>query len=303
MLPTPSSTPVSVLSQSIASNTQCTSEQGTLPSYTPTNRRRCRTDDTLLDSSPHPARKRHRSSSHTGIGSPPHIDREGATPKLDFGALPQPEGDPPEPGLNPRNALPRRECPRGARRLRINGYAARGIQEDENEEQEREQVMEGEDGVYGEGGDDEHGEEGEYGDEGEVRDDGNVQSAGSVQVPRGSWRRRASDEPNISCSAKATTIIAELASAHCQSSIHDPLIWLQDIAGHLQTPYVEDESLVSVVARCRGIASKDTRTNFLVMVNYMALVSKCQRCVFPFLCLTPAELVCPTAYASRRVST
>jgi hypothetical protein len=71
----------------------------------------------------------------------------------------------------------------------------------------------------------------------------------------------------------------------------------------VQTPYVEDESLLSVVARCRGIASKDICTNFLVMVNYMTLVCKCQGCVFPFLCLTTVELVCPIAYVSRRVST
>jgi hypothetical protein len=45
----------------------------------------------------------------------------------------------------------------------------------------------------------------------------------------------------------------------------------------VQTPRVEDESLISVIARCRGMTSKDTRTNFLVMVNYMALVCKCQR--------------------------
>ncbi|KAG1879954.1 uncharacterized protein F5891DRAFT_921684, partial [Suillus fuscotomentosus] len=33
---------------------------------------------------------------------------------------------------------------------------------------------------------------------------------------------------------------------------------------------------ISVILRCRGIASKDIRVNFLVMVNYMTLVFKCQ---------------------------
>ncbi|KAG2336765.1 hypothetical protein BDR05DRAFT_896288 [Suillus weaverae] len=44
----------------------------------------------------------------------------------------------------------------------------------------------------------------------------------------------------------------------------------------MQTPYVEDESLLSVAVRCKGITSKDICTNFLVMVNYMTLVCKCQ---------------------------
>jgi hypothetical protein len=270
-------TPVSDPFQSVASDMRCPSEEGTLPSYITTNRRRFRTEDPLLDSSPHPARKRQRASSYTGIDSPPHIDCEGANPKHYFGALPQPEGDPPEPGLNPGNAIPRRECPRGARHLHINRNAVRGTPEDENEEQGQGHVVEGEDGGYGEGGDDEHDEEGEYGEEGEERDDRDVQSGGSAQVSQGPWRRRASDEPKITCSDKAATIIAELASAHCLSSIHDPLSWLRDIAGHVQTPRVEDESLISVIARCRGMTSKDTCTNFLVMVNYMALVCKCQR--------------------------
>ncbi|KAG0695858.1 hypothetical protein DFH29DRAFT_813727 [Suillus ampliporus] len=74
-------------------------------------------------------------------------------------------------------------------------------------------------------------------------------------------------------------MIAQLASAHCHSSAHNPLNWLQDIANHVQTPLVEDESLISVVVRCRGIASKDVHVNFLVMVNYMTLVCKCQRYV------------------------
>jgi hypothetical protein len=37
--------------------------------------------------------------------------------------------------------------------------------------------------------------------------------------PTGSWRRRRSDNPKITCSDEAVTIIAELASAHCQSSM------------------------------------------------------------------------------------
>lgn len=51
---------------------------------------------------------------------------------------------------------------------------------------------------------------------------------------------------------------------------------MRDIADYVQTPHVEDESLTSVAVRCRGAASKDIRTSFLLMVNCMALVCKCQ---------------------------
>ncbi|KAG2335730.1 hypothetical protein BDR05DRAFT_953861 [Suillus weaverae] len=278
MLPTPepSLTPVTVRSHSVASDMQCPSEQRTLPSYTSTNRRRCRTEDTLSDhdGSLRPPTKRHRSSSCAGIGSPRQPDHEGETSEPNLGVLPQPEpeGEPPEPFFNPpRIARPPRKCPRGACRLRINVNAARrpeeheddGDVEDDDDEEEDEEVEEEakeKEAMEGEDGEDENGERGEYGEGDEVRDDRDIQPVGGAQVQRGSWRRRASDEPRISCSDKAATIIAELASAHCTA----------------QTPYVEDESLSSVVARCRGIVSKDICTNFLVMVNYMTLVCKCQ---------------------------
>jgi hypothetical protein len=184
------------------------------------------------------------------------------------GELSDPGFDPPH---NPAN------CSRGARRLRVRVvhhasalnnhdplFPEEGDDEvEENEDEKMEEVPEE--------GDDEVEE-----DEVEV-----VEEEADAQ-PRapGSWRRRRSDDPKITCSEEAATIIAELASAHCQSSIHDPLSWLQDIADHVQTPSVEDESLISVVVRCRGISSKDVRVNFLVMVNYMTLVCKCQRYMF-----------------------
>jgi hypothetical protein len=52
---------------------------------------------------------------------------------------------------------------------------------------------------------------------------------------------------------------------------------LDIIANHVHTLSVEDASLASVAARCKGISSKDVYVNFLVMVNYMTLVFKCQR--------------------------
>ncbi|KAG1834061.1 hypothetical protein DFJ58DRAFT_627946, partial [Suillus subalutaceus] len=92
----------------------------------------------------------------------------------------------------------------------------------------------------------------------------------------GAWRRRPLDDPRISCSDQATAIIAELAAAHCLSSIHDPLRWLQDIGNFVQVPSVDDESLLSLVVRCRGMMGKDIRINFMIMINFMTLVCKCQ---------------------------
>ncbi|KAG1837056.1 hypothetical protein DFJ58DRAFT_846661 [Suillus subalutaceus] len=71
---------------------------------------------------------------------------------------------------------------------------------------------------------------------------------------------------------QATAIIAELAAAHCLSSIHDPLRWLQDIGNFVQVPSVDDESLLSLVVRCRGMMGKDIRINFMIMINFMTLV-------------------------------
>ncbi|KAG1832788.1 hypothetical protein EV424DRAFT_1293839, partial [Suillus variegatus] len=92
----------------------------------------------------------------------------------------------------------------------------------------------------------------------------------------GAWRRHLLDDPKISCSDQATTIIAELAAAHCLSSIHNLLRWLQDIGNHVQVPSVDDETLLSLVVRCRGMMGKDIHINFMIMINFMTLVCKCQ---------------------------
>ena len=90
---------------------------------------------------------------------------------------------------------------------------------------------------------------------------------------------------------------------HYRSSIYKPLCWLQDIADHLHTPSVEDKLLLSVVARCRWISSRDIYVNFMVMVNYIMLVFKCQRCVFYALRSTLSDRLSLVAYASRRALT
>ena len=46
----------------------------------------------------------------------------------------------------------------------------------------------------------------------------------TIDATRGSWQRCPTDDPKISCSDQAITIIAELASAHYRSSIYKPLL-------------------------------------------------------------------------------
>ncbi|KAG2360954.1 hypothetical protein BDR07DRAFT_1377577 [Suillus spraguei] len=160
--------------------------------------------------------------------------------------------EPPEPGFNPHNANPGDDCNRGARRLRVRFGGVPAPERDPlcpEEEEEEDDEGEGQEEVLDDGGD---------------------------RLGRGSWRMWASCNPRISCSDHAAAIISELASAHFLSKVHSPLSWLRDIADYVQTPHVEGESLTSVTVRCRGAASKDVRVSFLLMVNCMALVCKCQ---------------------------
>ncbi|KIK34132.1 hypothetical protein CY34DRAFT_17938 [Suillus luteus UH-Slu-Lm8-n1] len=165
-------------------------------------------------------------------------------------------GELPDPGFDlPNFVNATDDCNRGARLLRLRRQRAAALGNDPfvPEEYEAEEEEEG---------------------EGEGECDG--EEVAGTHSRRGLWCRRPSNDPKITCSEDLATIIAELASAHCRSSIHNPLNWLQDIANHVQMPLVEDELLISVVVRCQGIASKDVRINFLLMVNYMTLVFKCQ---------------------------
>ncbi|KAG1779161.1 hypothetical protein EV702DRAFT_1195670 [Suillus placidus] len=129
-----------------------------------------------------------------------------------------PPGEPPEPPFNLPNFADEDDCNCGARLLRLRQQRAAALGNDPLGPEEYE------------------AEEGEGEGEGE------------------------SDRKEVAgthSSEDLATIIAELASAHCRSSTHNPLNWLQDIANHVQTP-------------------KDVHINFLVMVNYMTLVCKCQ---------------------------
>ncbi|KAG2046155.1 hypothetical protein BDR06DRAFT_1014974 [Suillus hirtellus] len=190
------------------------------------------------------------------------------------------EGSPPGPGFDPNlpcvaNANPD-DCNRGARRLRIHRarVAARALAMKDvlrPGEEEEEWEADGEEVGVDQMGAEEVGEVHEH-------DAGDSEQAvsGPQTQRRGAWRRRPLDDPRISCSDQATTIIAELAAAHCLSSIHDPLRWLQDIGNFVQVPSVDNESLLSLVVRCRGMMGKDIHINFMIMINFMTLVCKCQ---------------------------
>ncbi|KAG1781467.1 hypothetical protein EV702DRAFT_1192958 [Suillus placidus] len=125
-------------------------------------------------------------------------------------------GEPPETGFDPN--LPRvandNDCNYGARRLQIHAAQVaahsaainnvlRPREEEEDWEADQMDVEE----------------------EGEVHDAGDWEQAVSCPQTqqRGAWCRHPLDNPKISCSDQAVTIIAELAAACCLSSIHDPL--------------------------------------------------------------------------------
>ena len=158
-------------------------------------------------------------------------------------------------------------------RVRVARAAALGYDPlEEGEEEEEEQEEQGQ----------EEQEKGwEEQEEDAQSDAGDQPLGGSADARCGAWRQRPLDDPKISCSDQAAAIIAELASAHCLSSIHNPLRWLRDIGDHLLDPsVVDDDSLLSIISRCKRMMEKDIRTNFMVMINFMTLVCKSQRCVF-----------------------
>src|ERR1700710_2196203 len=189
-------------------------------------------------------------------------------------------GDPPDPGFGPDGPhFINDECNRGARRLRVRVTRAAALGYDPLEEGEEEEQEEGQEEQ--EQGREEQEEGQEEQEEDPQSDAGDQPLGGSADARRGAGRQRPLDDPKISCSDQAAAIIAELASAHCLSSIHNPLRWLRDIGDHLLDPsMVDDDSLLSIISRCKRMMEKDIRTNFMVMINFMTLVCKSQRCVF-----------------------
>ncbi|KAG2140567.1 hypothetical protein DEU56DRAFT_755185 [Suillus clintonianus] len=193
------------------------------------------------------------------------------------GESPEPGSDRPHVANNNRNCGADDDCNRGARRLwlqlRCAQAAAPGqdpLHLDDGGEEEEEDEEEDEEDEEEEEEEEEAAAVDEMENEAEM--EGDVCNVTRANTRRGSWHQHRYNDPKITCSDEAAMIIAEFASAYCNSTVHSPLSGLQDIANHVQTPCMEDKSLISVVVQCRGIASKDIHANFLVMINYMMLV-------------------------------
>ncbi|EGO28246.1 hypothetical protein SERLADRAFT_434123 [Serpula lacrymans var. lacrymans S7.9] len=90
----------------------------------------------------------------------------------------------------------------------------------------------------------------------------------------GTWQRQSS--PWINTSENVNAIIATLLSAHWGSDTHNPEAWLLNVKSAIQEGAYLDKSLMSVVACCKGLGGKDIAVNFLLMVNLMQLITKCQ---------------------------
>ncbi|EGO30171.1 hypothetical protein SERLADRAFT_404464 [Serpula lacrymans var. lacrymans S7.9] len=88
------------------------------------------------------------------------------------------------------------------------------------------------------------------------------------------WRRQTTAWLNSSDNINA--IVATLASAHWDPDVHNPSVWIDSVKSAMEGNGYVDKSLGSVVQRCRGISGKDICVNFLLMINYMQLVTKCQ---------------------------
>jgi hypothetical protein len=260
--PAPSLTPNSLRSSScsVTSETSVSVDLATTretPSMLPALGRRSRSHGEVTHGPSPPAKKRCRLAAFAGA------DQTGMFAP----------GDPPDPGFGPDGPhFINDECNRGARRLRVRVARAAALGYDPLEEGEEEEQEQGQ----------EEQEQGwEEQEEDAQSDAGDQPLGGSADARRGAWRQRPLDDPKISCSDQAAAIIAELASAHCLSSIHNPLRWLRDIGAHLLDPsMVDDDSLLSIISRCKRMMEKDIRTNFMVMINFMTLVCKSQRCVF-----------------------
>jgi len=93
-----------------------------------------------------------------------------------------------------------------------------------------------------------------------------------------SWTARAN--PRIRGSLSAEAIIGELATAHVQSPDRNPMGWAENLALTLeQERRCNEESLEGLVGRCAAVNRKDVALNFLLMLDYIQLVAKCQRYV------------------------
>lgn len=85
--------------------------------------------------------------------------------------------------------------------------------------------------------------------------------------------------PHIMVTEKVEGILVRLAAAHWESETYDVQQWLVNVGGALYQ--VEDtykvDSLSSIVTHCHCLSKKSIDIGFLLMVNLIQLVTKCQR--------------------------
>ncbi|KIK82189.1 hypothetical protein PAXRUDRAFT_83776, partial [Paxillus rubicundulus Ve08.2h10] len=95
-----------------------------------------------------------------------------------------------------------------------------------------------------------------------------------------SWRMHS--KPAIKGGDSVRAMVALLAAARENSKSYDPLTWTQQIKALFY-------SLESIVMRCGDFAIKDVSVSFLLMVNFIQLVTSCQS-IRQTMCLTPSEV-------------
>jgi hypothetical protein len=103
---------------------------------------------------------------------------------------------------------------------------------------------------------------------------------GAAPLPLVRSRYHVRMQPQVNISENVHALIAQLAAADWDSPIHDVPDWVQQIASSLTpTPNIAgtDTGLAAIVKRCVSLSGRGVRMSFLLMVNLIHLVTKCQK--------------------------
>lgn len=174
----------------------------------------------------------------------------------------------------------------GASEVDEEGQAMQEGEVQEGEAQEGEvqegEVQEGEaQGGEAQDGDPETGQAGEAG-RGQRMTKKKCRRGAQPYAPKLDRRRR----PQIVGGDTVEAMVAELAAAHPLSESFNPKVWAEGIRKGLACQEVPksasgNDGLFCVISRCFLMTGQDVTVNFLLMVNYISLVTQCQRSVFP----------------------
>lgn len=103
---------------------------------------------------------------------------------------------------------------------------------------------------------------------------------GAVGPPKKKPRWALAKTPHISISHTVESFIALLAAPRLESGVYDVASWIREVSETLRNAEVfQDESLGSLVGRCRELNNLGMRVGFLSMLAQIQLVAKCKRCV------------------------